>query len=416
MLYLIFEIFLGLFFGIPFTFTAIVLVVEQVNGWVFGSLFALIISLCSFFGIYKLEKKRKTTRSQRFQEQQIISDIQAQACANEAQRTIESLQAERDHLKTQVQTLREELQQSGSQQPVDSSLSPRIQADPILDEDFSLSGGLSYLDVKALKFWNKKRTDFIVPSYYSESAFGRNVEPALRRFLSCGYLSLGDMRQRIALKTVNELKAILSEHELKTSGNKPELIQRILDNFDNDQLDALFPVNIYKITEEGQKAMNPYSILEDNDAHSLGLSYYRLIQAKKNYPADDNNTILTRLLSEDVQSCYEKQDQSRYQQVITTSGRFMEEIGHPDLAVECYALSFFVWTFTDKLLTGSNLDQQNYYMAKNLERAGQMCGYDWDKLLSVIQETISKNNPFALGTPQNIDYAIQSFISALGMH
>lgn len=386
MLYLIFEIFLGLFFGIPFIFTAIVLVVEQLNGWVFGSLFALIISLCSFFGIYKLEKRRRVSRSQ---------------CDQNQQSTLES--------HSPVHPIE-------AHSPTDLPSFPAMQMNSDLEDNFSLSDDLSYLDVKALRFWNKKRTDFVVPSHYSESAFGRNVEPALQRLLSCGYLALGDMRQRISLKTVNELKAILSEHELKTSGNKPELIQRILDNFDDDSLEMLFPVNTYRITEEGQRAIEPYSILEDNDTHSLGLSYYRLMQAKKNYPTDDNNTILTRLLSEDVQNCYEKQDRSRYQQVITTSGRFMEEIGHPDLAVECHALSFFVWTFTDKLLTGANLDQQNYYMAKNLERAGQMCGYDLDKLLSVIQETISKNNPFALGTPQNIDYAVQSFISALGIH
>lgn len=386
MLCLFLEIFLGLFFAIPFIFTAIVLAIEQVQGWAFGTLFSLIVALSSSFGIYKLEKKRRSKHSQCCQERQTALDTPSSDCP------------------------------AASQQLADLSSVLNAQPDSFHDEDFSLSDNLSYLDAKALRFWNKKRTDFVVPSYYSESAFGRNVGPALQRLLSCGYLSLGDMRQRISLKTVNELKAILSEHELKVSGNKPELIQRILDNFDNDRLELLFPVNTYKITEAGQKALAPYSIIEDNDAHSLGLSYYRLMEAKKAHPTDDNNAILTRLLSEDIQSCYEKQDRSRYQQVITTCGRFMEEIGHPDLAVECHALSFFVWTFTDKLLTGANLDQQNYYMAKNLERAGQMCGYDWDKLLSVIQETISKNNPFALGTPQNIDFAIQSFISALGMH
>lgn len=83
---------------------------------------------------------------------------------------------------------------------------------------------ISYLDAKALKFWDGRRTDFKVPDYYANSAFGRNVTPALTRLLSKGYLALGNIRKRIALKQVPELKVVLSEHELKVSGRKAELI------------------------------------------------------------------------------------------------------------------------------------------------------------------------------------------------
>lgn len=274
---------------------------------------------------------------------------------------------------------------------------------------------LSYLDASALRFWNKKTTDFQIPSYYSETAFGRNVEPARERLLEDGYLSLGSMEQRIALKTVPELKAILADKELKTSGKKQELVYRIIENFDPDVLEALFPINVYCITEKGLSALEPYSIVEESKSHSLGLSYYRLIQAKEANPSKSNHELLTQLLSEDIQQCYQNQDRSGYQAKITTTARFMQEIGEVQLSFECYSLSFFMWTRDLVQLGRSSPVPQSYYISKSLEEAGQLCGYDISQLKQSFQNVISQNNPFSLGTPDNIQYALRIFDDSLGI-
>ena len=88
----------------------------------------------------------------------------------------------------------------------------------------------------------------------------------------------------------------------------------------------MFPENVYHISEKGRQAMEPYSILRDNDAHALGLSYYRLMQAKEAQPDEENNVILTQLLSEDIQKCYQEQNRAAFQRVIGTTGRFMREV------------------------------------------------------------------------------------------
>lgn len=273
---------------------------------------------------------------------------------------------------------------------------------------------ISYLDAKALKFWNKKKTDFEVPPYYSENAFGRNVVPALQRLLDAGYLELGDMEQRISLKTVPELKAILADRELKTSGNKKELVHRLLDNVDEEVLEELFPVNVYKITEKGHAALEPYSIIEDNDGHALGISYYRLLKEKAKTPDEENNVILTRILSEDIQQCYREQNQAKYQFLIDKTARFMREIGEFDSAFECCSLSFFMWTMEMKEHNISSGDGQTFYMAKGVEEAGKLCGYSFDSVVSTFQETIRRVNPFALGSDTNINYSVQKLRSALG--
>ncbi|MBS6215384.1 MAG: SAP domain-containing protein [Clostridiales bacterium] len=266
---------------------------------------------------------------------------------------------------------------------------------------------LSYLDSEALRFWNKKRTDFIIPSYYSDTAFGRNVGPALGRLLDGGYLQLGSIEQRIALKTVPELKAILAERELKVSGKKSDLISRIIQNLDEDLIKELFPINIYSLTEKGTQALEPYSIIRENDAHSLGLSYYRLMKEKNLSPDKSNNEIFGKLLDSDIEEYVKTGNRSKYQTAITTAARFFKETGNVKRSFEYFSLSFFVWICTMSEYNLENLDGQTYYLVKNLEQSSKLCSYNIDSFLSVFKETVKRGNPFSLGTPKNIDLAVQ---------
>lgn len=285
------------------------------------------------------------------------------------------------------------------------------------DENVPTPSGaeLSYLDAKALNFWNKKHTDYDIPSYYSDTAFGRNVGPALARLLDGGYLDIGGIDKSIGLKTVPELKAILADRELKVSGKKPELIQRLIDNVPPDELEAIFPVGVYEITPKGEAALGPYTIIEANDHHGLGLSYYRLTQERAEHPEDEDNVILTRLLSQDIQRCYEAGDVSNYVIIINKTGRFMHEIGEERLSLECYILAFFMWCMDARNLGIPKDSPQNYYQAKAIDESGKLCGYSLQELREVIYNTVKSNNPFNLGTEQNIRYALSLFNTALGI-
>ncbi len=154
-----------------------------------------------------------------------------------------------------------------------------------------------------------------LPNYY-KNAFGRNVEPALNRLLKGGYLNTSVLEDNISLKTVPELKAILAEHKLKASGKKAELGYRLLDNLPEYELRELFPVGVYRITEKGREALKPYSIIFKNNTHSLGFSYYRLLKEREKYPDKTDEAILTRMLSDDLQKCYQTGDQSRAQDIL----------------------------------------------------------------------------------------------------
>ena len=265
---------------------------------------------------------------------------------------------------------------------------------------------ISYLDAEALKFWSKKRTDFQIPQYYKNTDFGRNVGPALRRLLEGGYLELGSLEQRVSLKTVPELKAILADKELKASGKKAELVQRILDNFDPDEVEEIFPVNVYQITDKGRAALDPYSIVEESKEHLLDFPYYRLINEKQKHPDEENKVIITRMLSEDIQKCYQDQDRSQYELVMSKTARYLHEVGEQVSAFECYSLAFFVRSveLSNSDFTGD--DEFAYRLALGIDRTGQMCEYEIEEMISSFTQAVQKNHPFALNSEENINQAI----------
>ena len=67
--------------------------------------------------------------------------------------------------------------------------------------------------------------------------------------------------------TVSDLKEILKAHNLKVSGKKDELIERLGDNLSAEELEEIFPEKSYELSAEGQKFIdeNDYVLFyEDN--------------------------------------------------------------------------------------------------------------------------------------------------------
>ena len=281
-------------------------------------------------------------------------------------------------------------------------------------EGMSLAGAaLTYLDAKALRYWNGKPTDFVIPAYYSESAFGRNTGPALRRLLDGGFLAKGDLQRSIRQKTVPDLKVILSERGLKVSGKKDELVQRLMDNLPSQELQELFPVGVYEITPAGERALAEYTIIFENEDYQLGFSYYRLIQEKSKHPTSSDESILFRLINEDIQECYRTGNRSKYQLIIPNAARYAMGHGEPDVALDLSVLAYFVWTRDLETLRAQAPPPSNDYLVKHIEEYGKLCGLSFSQILDRFRDVIIKNNPFGLGTKKNVESAVAMFKAGL---
>lgn len=285
------------------------------------------------------------------------------------------------------------------------------------DENVSTPKGaeISYLDARALEFWDGKRTDFEIPAHYSETAFGRNVGPALNRLLQWGYLERSGLEKNISLKTIPELKSILAEHELKTSGKKGELICRLRNNLSDYELLELFPTSVYSMTEKGRAAIKPYTILRVNDIYSLGFSYYRLLSERENNPNVSDEDLLVRLLSQETQKCYMSRDVSKFQEVVTKSARFLQENDAIQQALDCYILGFFAFEMQVKDYPQMHTRGQSAYLAARIEECGKVEGYTLEQVIERIRTTLEKNHPFGLATRQNINFVISVFKKVLSV-
>lgn len=310
--------------------------------------------------------------------------------------------------------------QEGSAQTSVFTKLPDMISTSSVDEDERIKtpkgAELSYLDSRALRFWNGKRTDYKVPPYYGESAFGRNVGPALKRMLEGGYLQVSTLEGNISLKTVPELKEILSAHKLKVSGKKSDLICRLMGSLPEHELKELFPIGVYTITEKGAKALKPYSIIERSDEHGLGFSYYRLLQERERSSAQDSDeVILTRLLTKEIQNCYKNRDRARFQTAVMKTGRFMNEVGESERAFECYILGFFVYAMDVKEYPALNRGGQSYHIASLVEHCGRNEGYSLNQVIAKIRMVLKENHPFGLATPTNINFTISLFKKSLAL-
>lgn len=260
---------------------------------------------------------------------------------------------------------------------------------------------LTYLEAKDLSFWYGRRTDAV-----------NYLAPELQKFLHKGYLEKSSAEDSIQLKTVPELKSILADKKLKVSGRKSELIDRIMNNFDKSELECLFPVRQYKLTAKGETELDFYSIIFANDRHALGFPYYRLLAEKEKDPFESDQIILTRLLSQDIQDTYRRNDKFRFVEVTCRTGRFLEEIPEYDAAFDCYVLSFFVWSRIT-----SNVSPHENYFVLNIDRCGKLCGYSLNQTLNRIEQVLRENNPFALTTHYSINDTISLFKrSVLGQY
>lgn len=285
------------------------------------------------------------------------------------------------------------------------------------DEDIGKAAGsdITYLDAKALDFWDGKSTAYQIPAYYSESTFGKNAEPALRRFLRDGYLGTGGIEDRIGQKTIPELKKILSQKGLKVSGNKPDLVRRLADNLSLTEIEQFFPVSVYHITAKGRKALEPYTIIFDSNNHALSFSSYRLLKERETFPALSNEEILLKLLMEDIHSCLKSGNQLRYQLLVLETGRYLDEIGRVEESLEYHILAYFMYHRQTFELSHRDDIETHPHLAMSIDRSGQQCGYSLNQLIAYFDATLRKHNPFGLCTPSNINRTIAIFKKSMSI-
>lgn len=84
----------------------------------------------------------------------------------------------------------------------------------------------------------------------------RDVQVVLTSLVKRGFLQIGDIRSTLEKQNATVIKEVLKTHELKLSGEKAELVQRLLDSIPESELNERFPKRTYALTDLGEAALD----------------------------------------------------------------------------------------------------------------------------------------------------------------
>lgn len=98
-----------------------------------------------------------------------------------------------------------------------------------------------------------------------------NYKEIIKRLLKDNYLRISDTKESIAYLTIPDLKEILRIKKLKLTGRKSELLDRIFENFSDDELETYVKDRRYILTELGAEELknNPPEGYYDVPSNSI---------------------------------------------------------------------------------------------------------------------------------------------------
>lgn len=156
---------------------------------------------------------------------------------------------------------------------IETTWSPNAASGPPSDpEDLKLLNELS--KTQLLHWCDGKSYPVDYPSYFSYDYFINDADSIHKNWIDSGILGPPNLEDLLKNKKVTELKDILRDKNLKLSGNKPDLIKRILDSKEYSLDDFIEDGNIYTLTDSGE------TIIKDNKPWL----YYHTIKNKSIIP------------------------------------------------------------------------------------------------------------------------------------
>lgn len=125
---------------------------------------------------------------------------------------------------------------------------------------------------------------------------------AIDKLLQAGYLRVSDYKFNMQKCTTTELKEVLKQHDLKVSGKKTDLIERLEANVNADVLKDTFSRGYLQLTEAGKLLTESYS-------HVILWHQYKNLMINDMNPASVHNFYLSHkhLSAHDVLIEYNKQ-------------------------------------------------------------------------------------------------------------
>lgn len=152
--------------------------------------------------------------------------------------------------KKKVQVNHEEVEQSEETSDFHKSFIADIH--PVYKR--KLPNGLLPGEIILLDWINGKKKTEAFPGYF-DYQYGIDARASLKKLMEHGYLEYATPEDSLVSLKVPELKEILKTKDLKVSGKKAELIERIKEHFSPDEISEYVKQPTIKLTAKGNKSL-----------------------------------------------------------------------------------------------------------------------------------------------------------------
>lgn len=115
---------------------------------------------------------------------------------------------------------------------------------------------------------------------YSYSLSGTELRHSLSKLMALGYIAEPTIMEILTSYTVKELKAVLEEYGLTSSGKKEALARTLVENVDEQELRSIFRRRRYMITPSGESIVEKYPYIKYAHSHdAAGYDIWSIAEA-----------------------------------------------------------------------------------------------------------------------------------------
>lgn len=213
-----------------------------------------------------------------------------------------------------------------------------LPVEDIIPELIPNQDGLYPHEILAIEYAEKYYTDEeSFPDFWWYECGVNDVKALLNRLMDKGYISVGSLNDSLQLYKVDELKQVLREYGLKVSGNKTNLIKRLVENIQEEELRTLFPHASYKTTEKGKEAILYDEYVLYAHTHQFeGINIYSLNQMLNGQTQNYKEVVWEHLVLESELHLYDE-DFGLYRNTRLEMARFMAEENNYEEALKLLA-------------------------------------------------------------------------------
>lgn len=135
--------------------------------------------------------------------------------------------------------------------------------------------------------YNNKHNEYQKFWQYKYNLSEYDIDNILDKLFNKNLITLSNIKETINTYKTSNIKEVLKKFELKTNGNKDELINRLLDNVDENNLSNIFDEVPYVRTKDGDTLLKKYewvSYVHNNSKYLDELTINNFTEKTKDIP------------------------------------------------------------------------------------------------------------------------------------